>query len=145
VADAVKAYAGRKLPLWVKLCASAMGIFFTGFGMSRFLSAGPVREIFIPIVTGAIIIYVSGYERRLFMNEDGICRETSFWGQRRTETVRWDEIFDARVILNKGRRMYVILHAEKDVWPLTFNFEQKEEVLSLLENFMRGKDIKYEN
>jgi len=145
VAEAVEAYAGRKLPLWVKLCASAMGIFFTGFGMSRFLCAGPVREVFIPIVTGAIIIYVSGYERRLFMNGDGICRETSFWGQRRMETVSWDEIFDARVILNKGRKMYVILHAAKDVWPLTFNFEQKEDVLSLLENFMRGKDIKYEN
>ncbi|MCE5201918.1 MAG: hypothetical protein LLF78_05360 [Synergistaceae bacterium] len=142
--QSVEASAGTKLPLWVKLTGSAMGILFTGFGMSRFLSAGPMREVFIPIVTGAIMIYVSGYERRLFLNTEGFCRETSFWGQSKRDFVSWDDVADVRVILNKGKKIYVLPHAVREAWPLTFSIEQKDEVLCLLKECIAEEDIKIE-
>ncbi|MGE4487494.1 MAG: hypothetical protein AB7C95_06675, partial [Synergistaceae bacterium] len=68
----VQGVTGTKLPLWAKLLSSATGILFTGFGMSSFISGGPMRTVIIPIFVGAVMIYVSGYERRMYIDENGI-------------------------------------------------------------------------
>ncbi|MFA7365685.1 MAG: hypothetical protein WCY94_01015, partial [Synergistaceae bacterium] len=116
----VQGVTGTKLPLWAKLLSSATGILFTGFGMSSFISGGPMRTVIIPIFVGAVMIYVSGYERRMYIDENGITKETSFWGQKKLQRASWDEVSDARIILNKGKKIYAIFHSNMPLWPFTF-------------------------
>ncbi len=142
--DSIHAEVGTKLPLWVKLTGSVMGIMFAGIGMSSFLKGGGMRDVFIPIFVGAVMVYGSGYERKLYLNAEGVCRETNFWGQRKLEHVAWNVIADARVILNKGKKIYVLMHGLSPVWPLTFKREQTDEVLQALIQYMNEEDIKIE-
>lgn len=135
---------GTKLPLWAKLISSAMGILFAGIGMSRFLVGGSMRNVIIPIVVGAIMIYVAGFERRMYIDEKGISRETSFWGQRKVQHVPWDQIIDARIILNKGKKIYAIFHGNTPLWPFTFSPEHEEELIAMVTEKMDEEDIRIE-
>ena len=53
-----------------------------------------MKTVFIPIFVGAVMIYVSGYERRMYIDENGVTKETSFWGQRKLQRASWDEIIE---------------------------------------------------
>lgn len=103
-----------------------------------------MREVFIPIFVGAVMIYVSGYERKLYLDQVGVWRETSFWGQRKLEHFEWDQISDARVILNKGKQIYVLMHGLHPIWPLIFDRDQIEKILEVLNEFLSEEDIKIE-
>ena len=132
----VQGVTGTKLPLWAKLLSSATGILFTGFGMSSFMSGGPMRTVIIPIFVGAVMIYVSGYERRMYIDENGITKETSFWGQKKLQRASWDEVSDARIILNKGKKIYAIFHSNMPLWPFTFLPEQEKELIETVSEYM---------
>jgi len=140
----IQTVSGTKLPFWVKLTASGMGILSAGYGMSNFLRGNAMHDVLIPVFVGAIMIYASGYERVLYINSEGVWRETVFWGQHKLEHIDWNVIADARVILNKGKSIYVLMHGLSPVWPLTFKREQTDEVLAALVEFMNEEDIKIE-
>lgn len=145
MADNIQAVVGgTKLPLWAKLTASAMGILFAGIGMSQFLSGGSMRNVVVPLFVGSVMIYVSGYERSMYIGEDGVARETSFWGQRKRQTIEWSEIADARVIMNKGGKAYVLMHSMRPVWPMEFKMEQADDVIAVLNRHLEKDDIKIE-
>lgn len=136
--------AGTKLPLWAKLISSATGILFAGIGMSSFISGGSMRSVIIPIFIGAVMIYVSGYERRMFIDENGISKETAFWGQRKLNFISWNDINDARIILNKGKKIYAIFHSDIPLWPFTFLPEQEKELVDIVTEYMDEEDISIE-
>ena len=144
MAKSVQGVTGTKLPLWVKLASTGMGILFTGLGMSSFISGGSMRNVLIPIFVGAVMIYVSGYERRMYIDENGATRETSFWGQRKLQSIPWNEINDVRIILNKGKKIYAIFHADLPVWPFTFMPEQKEDLIETVSEYLDEEYISIE-
>ncbi|MGD9666338.1 MAG: hypothetical protein AB7U31_02660 [Synergistaceae bacterium] len=137
----VQGVTGTKLPLWAKLLSSATGILFTGFGMSSFISGGAMRSVIIPIFVGAVMIYVSGYERRMYIDENGVSKETSFWGQKKLQRASWDEISDVRIILNKGKKIYAIFHSNMPLWPFTFLPEQEKDLVDTVKEYMDEEDI----
>lgn len=132
------------MPLVIRLLISALGIAVAGFGMSNFLRGGTMGIVFFPIVVGAFMVYISGYERKYFIDKDGIWRDNVFWGQHRPEVVRWSEIADVRLLTNKGKSIYLISHAVRSVWPLTFSSEQKEDVLRIIKSALSDEDIAVE-
>ena len=140
----VQGAAGRKLPLWMKLVSTGTGILFAGMGMSSFISGGQMRTVLIPIFVGAVMIYVSGYERRMYIDENGASRETSFWGQKKLQRVTWNEIDDARIILNKGNKIYAIFHGDLPVWPFTFLPEQEEDLIGTVSEYLDKEYISIE-
>ena len=66
------------------------------------------------------MIYVSGHERRMYIDENGVTKETAFWGQKKRQSLSWDEISDARIILNKGRKIYAIFTEISSCLPSPF-------------------------
>jgi hypothetical protein len=50
-----------------------------------------------------------------------------------------------RLILNKGKSIYLISHALRPVWPLTFNPSQKNEVVALLRESLGTDDVSIED
>jgi len=135
---------GTKLPLWAKLTATGTGILFAGLGMSSFISGGPMRTVFIPIFVGAVMIYVSGHERRMYIDENGVTKETAFWGQKKRQSLSWDEKSDARIILNKGRKIYAIFHGDQQLPPFTFLPEQEEELIETVSEYLDEEYISIE-
>ena len=140
----VQGITGTKLPLWVKLISSATGILFAGIGMSSFISGGSMRSVIIPIFVGAVMIYVSGFERSMYIDGNGVSKETSFWGQKKLQRASWDEISDARIILNKGKKIYAIFHSNMPLWPFTFLPEQEEELIKTVFEHMDEECIQIE-
>lgn len=132
---------GRSLPLGIRLLISALGIAVAGLGMSNFLRGGTMGIVFFPIVLGALMVYISGYDRKYFIDKEGIWRDNVFWGQHRPEVIRWSEIADVRLIADKGNSIYLISHAVRSVWPLTFALTQKEEVLRTIKSVLSDEDI----
>ena len=133
------------MPLSLKLAISVSGIAVAGFGMSRFLNGGTMGVVFFPSVIGACMIYLAGYERSYFIDKEGVWRDSIFWGQHKSEVIRWNEIADVRLILNKGKSIYLISHALRPVWPLTFNPSQKNEVVALLRESLGTDDVSIED
>lgn len=121
-----------KLPRWVAIIASIMGFLMLGVGMSRFVRGVSMRETLLPMLVGSMIIYISGFEKRLSMDEEGIYESKEFWGRKKEILTLWDCVADARVILNKGRYIYVLLHGEGKIPPFTLNRGQSDEVIELL-------------
>lgn len=140
----IQGVTGTKLPLWAKLISTATGILFTGLGMGSFISGGSMRNVFIPIFVGAVMIYVSGYERRMYIDERGVSKETSFWGQRKIQNVAWDSIDDARIILNKGKKIYALFHGDIPVWPLAFLPEQQDGLIDTISEYLDEEYISIE-
>lgn len=140
----VQAVTRTKLPLWAKFICAALGILFAGIGMSSFLVGGSMRNVIIPILLGATMIYISGYERSMYIDEKGVSKENSFWGQRKVQHVPWDEIVDARIILNKGKKIYAIFHGNMPLWPFTFLPEQEEALIAIVTEKMDAEDIRIE-
>lgn len=105
-----------------------------GVGMSRFLRMLAVKDALLPMLVGSMLIYISGFEKRLFMDGDGVSHSKAFWGRKKETCIPWDEIKDARVILDKGKNIYVLLHgkgAEK-IPPFTLDRSRTDEVTALL-------------
>lgn len=144
MSDSVSSAEGRVFPLWIKLPATFIGILFAGVGMSRVFRGGGFRDVLVPIAVGAIMIFVSGFEKHLSLDEDGAKREKSFWGQRRIECIEWGEISDVRVIQNKGAKLYVLPHSDKPTWPMSFRREQESDVLALLRGHLAEDRINIE-
>lgn len=138
---AVQGITGIKFPLWVRLISSVTGILFAGMGMSSFIAGGSMKSVIIPIFVGAVIIYVTGYERTMYIDENGLFRENSFWGQKKIQIVPWNEISDARIILNKGNRAYVIFHGNLPMRPFTFLSEQEEDLIKIVTKNLGEEDI----
>lgn len=103
-----------------------------------------MRTVIIPIFVGAVMIYVSGYERRMYIDENGITKETSFWGQKKLQRASWDEVSDARIILNKGKKIFAIFHSNMPLWPFTFLPEQEKELIETVSEYMDEEYIQIE-
>lgn len=103
-----------------------------------------MRTVIISIFVGAVMIYVSGYERKMYIDENGATRETSFWGQKKLQCVTWDKIDDARIILNKGKKIYAIFHGDLPIWPFTFLPEQEEELIGTVSEYLDEECISIE-
>lgn len=103
-----------------------------------------MRSVIIPIFVGAVMIYVSGFERSMYIDGNGVSKETSFWGQKKLQRASWDEISDARIILNKGKKIYAIFHSNMPLWPFTFLPEQEEELIKTVFEHMDEECIQIE-
>lgn len=121
-----------KLPRWLKITASAAGLLMFGVGMSRIVRPLPLRDALLPMLTGSVMIYISGFEKQLLMDDDGVYQKKAFWGRKKESTVSWDEISDARIILNKGKNIYVLLHSKEKIPPFILRREDSDGILKLL-------------
>lgn len=144
MAKSADAFLGKPLPRWLRITACIFGILMLSLGMGSLLRQGADREVIIQMLSGSLLIYISGFEKKLRIDGDGITRTTAFWAHKRTQSIPWSDVTDARVVLNKGRRFYVLLHGTQKIWPLTFLPAQRREVLDVLEEHLEASNIKIE-
>lgn len=115
-----------------------------GMGMSRIVRPFPLRDALLPMLTGSVMVYISGFEKQLVLDGEGVYQRCAFWGRKKERAVGWDNISDARVILNKGKNVYVLLHSEAKIPPLTLKREEGEGVIKLLAEKLAADKIQVE-
>lgn len=105
--------------------------------MSRFVRMEPMRETLLPMLVGSVMVYISGFEKRLSMEDDGVRASKCFWGRKKESFISWDDVDDARVILNKGKNTYVLLHSVTKIPPFILKRDQSDEVIELLNSKLK--------
>lgn len=133
-----------KLPRWLMITASAAGLLMFGVGMSRIVRPLPLRDALLPLLTGSIMVYISGFEKQLLINGEGVYQKKAFWGRKNERTIGWDNISDARMILNKGKNIYLLLHSKEKIPPLILKREDGDGILKLLNEKLAADRIQVE-
>lgn len=144
MACCLKSVSNAKLPRWLAVTAGAAGVLILGIGMSRFLRFSAMREALLPSVVGSMLIYISGFEKRLHMDDVGVYQMQSFWGRKKEKSIAWRDIEDARIILNKGKYIYVLLHGADKIPPFILTRSKTDEVLELIGGKLAEERIKVE-
>ena len=77
--------------------------------MRRFIMPQEARDLhsfMTYIFVGAICLFICGYTRRVYVNEEGLVRETSIWGRKRREIlITWDKV--ERIIYSEQRNAFM--------------------------------------
>lgn len=133
-----------KLPRWLAITASVAGMLMFGMGMSRIVRPFPLRDALLPMLTGSVMVYISGFEKQLVLDGEGVYQKRAFWGRKKERAVSWDNISDASVILNKGKNIYVLLRGEDKIPPFTLKREEGEGVIKLLAEKLTADKIQVE-
>jgi len=107
---------GTPFPKWMKWMGLAVGLLLVADGMRSFM--------FHKILVGAVVAYVSGYDKRIFLSAEGVVRQTRTWLGGHTTLLPWDEIQHVGFAF-RGSRMLCFF--EKDVTGLKVAFDRSDE------------------
>ena len=122
---------GKKLPFWLKLAASAVGLLLIAFAMMRLIKGYPLGNTVFQVIIGALTFYMAGTERRVLIDEEGVLNETCHWGQKRRKRIPWSSVTDADFISKNGK-LYLVMKGDKKLQPLTFTEDKSDEVKNLV-------------
>jgi len=103
-------------PKWMKWTALAVGILLIGDGMRSFM--------FHKILVGAVLAYISGYEKRIVISPEGVVRQTRTWITSHSALLPWSDIQFVNFAY-KGSKMMCFF--EKDVTGLKVLFDKADE------------------
>ena len=121
-----------KLPRWATLTAGAAGLLMVGIGTSRIIRLQTLTQAVMPMIVGSLLAYLSGFEKRLYIDGAGIYQMKAFWGRKKERRTDWDEIDDARLVLNRGENIYLFLRCADKIPPLCFKCSDADGVIKLL-------------
>lgn len=138
--ERVESLPGVKLPRPLVVASCAAGLLMLAVGMSRLLRPVSLSSSLLPMLAGSVIIYASGFKKRLYMDDDGIHFIRAFWGREKESFTAWADINEAKVFMNAGKNIYVLLLGAGKIPPFTFKRNAEEAVLQLLhEKLPAGK------
>ncbi|MCL2146384.1 MAG: hypothetical protein FWH52_01130 [Synergistaceae bacterium] len=84
------------IPKWMRIFSLFMGVLLVGDGMRRFIAPRGTRDFYSflsYIFVGAICLFVFGYSRRLFVNEEGLVQTLNIWGRKTKKVIiAWSDV-----------------------------------------------------
>lgn len=107
---------GTPFPKWMKWMGLVAGILLVADGMRGFE--------FHKILVGAVLAYVAGYDKRIFISPEGVVRETRTWIAARSTLLPWEEIQYVNFAY-RGSKMFCFF--ERGVTGLRVLFERSDE------------------
>lgn len=131
-ASFLSSVSNNRLPRWAILAVSAVGLLLLGMGVGRLLRLKSLSEAVAPMLIGSLAVYLSGFEKELRVGDEGVYHRRAFWGRGVEKKVGWDEVESARLILNKGNNIYLLLRSAEKIPPFTFRRNDEEGIPALL-------------
>jgi len=107
---------GTPFPKWMEWFALLVGILLVGDGMRTFA--------FHKMLVGAVLAYVSGFEKRIVLSPQGLVRQTRTWITNHSTTIPWEEVQYVNFAF-RGSRMMCFF--EKGVTGLRVLFDKSDE------------------
>ena len=120
-------------PKWMKYLSVLLGVFLMAEGVRGFVSpSGRGMYLAFPyVLVGAVCMYIFGYDRRLFLDREGIVRETVIWGRVLRDVTPWSSIVGISMTPAKGK---VLAFFRKGTTGWRMRFSSEEELRSFLED-----------
>jgi hypothetical protein len=116
VEELLASRSGTPFPKWMKWFALVVGILLVGDGMRTFA--------FHKILVGAVLAYVSGFEKRIVLSPQGLVRQSKTWITNHRTIIPWEEIQYVNFAF-RGSRMMCFF--EKGVTGLKVLFDKSDE------------------
>jgi hypothetical protein len=122
--DVVLSRSGTPFPKWMTWIILAVGLLLIADGMRSFA--------FHKLFVGVCCAYASGYRKSMFLNHEGVVRESGTWFGKRREVLPWSEV---KFVTLAFRKKEMMAFFERDItgWKVLFGREQEAEVRSMLE------------
>lgn len=133
----------KKVPLWLKITATAAGLLLIAIAMGRLLTGGGLARMVTQVAVGALMVYVAGLEKKMSIDGEGIIVETSVWRQRRLKRIGWDSLDEAK-LTSKDGMLYLTVHAAGKARTLLFAKEQAERVETVVRDKVPAEKIRSE-
>lgn len=114
-------------PKWMKWMGLAIGILLVGDGMRSFM--------FHKILVGAVLGYVSGYDKRIFVSPEGIVRQTRTWVGSHSTLLPWEEIQFVNFAY-KGSMMMCFFERGTTGLKVLFDRKDEQELRRILELYI---------
>ncbi len=126
---------GTHFPRWMRWTGMAMGIFLLADGMRRlFAGGGDLSGVFAYLLIGTACIYIAGYEKKIFLSENGFERETLFWGRGRKDKISWNDMEEI-ILLPSGKGTAVLFPLKQRGWRAFFPGVREDEVRAFVARF----------
>ena len=112
-------------PKWMKFVSVFLGVFLIAEGARGFVApSGRGAYLAFPyFLVGAMCMYIFGYDKRLYLDREGIVRETILWGRVRRDVTSWSEIVGVAIRPVNGQILAFFRKGEKG-WRMRFSSEQ---------------------
>ena len=96
--DILPAESSASFPKQMKYLSVLLGVFLMAEGVRGFVSpSGRGAYLAFPyFLVGAVCMYIFGYDRRLFLDREGVVRETAIWGRVLRDVTPWSSIAESR-------------------------------------------------
>ena len=107
---------GTPFPKWMKWMGLAVGLLLVGDGMRSFM--------FHKILVGAVVAYVSGFDKRIFLSPEGRVRQTKTWLGGHLTVLPWEEV---RHVGFAYRGSKMLCFFEQEITGLKVLFDRSDE------------------
>lgn len=130
------------MPKWMVVMAIAFGIAFLATGLNGFMSGRPILPVIYNIAIGAICIYGTSVQRRLYLSDVGVVREIRAWGRHVRRVLPWS---DVKFVSFAFRRADMMVFFEVDItgWKVLFSRDQEDLVRDILDDYI--PDVETQN
>ncbi len=118
---------GTPFPKWMKWACLAVGIMLVADGMRSFM--------FHKILVGAVLAYISGYEKRIFLSPEGVVRQTRTWITGHSTMLPWDEVQHVGFAY-RGSKMQCFFEKDITGWKVLFERSDEPEVRRILDLYI---------
>ena len=131
--DILPAESSVSFPKQMKYLSVLLGVFLMAEGVSGFVSpSGRGAYLAFPyFLDAAVCMYIFGYDRRLFLDREGVVRETVIWGRVLRDVTPWSSIVGISMTPAKGK---VLAFFRKGTTGWRMRFSSEEELRSFLED-----------
>ncbi len=124
--DILPAESNVPFPKWMKYLSVLLGVFLMAEGVRGFVSpSGKGMYLAFPyFLVGAVCMYIFGYDRRLFLDPEGIVRETVIWGRVLRDVTPWSSIVGISMTPAKGK-VLAFFRKGTTGWRVKFSSEER--------------------
>jgi hypothetical protein len=110
-------------PKWMKWAAFIVGFLLIVDGIRTFS--------FYTVLVGAIVLYISGYSKRIYLSDEGIVRETGSWVRKSRSVLGWQDVQYVG-LAKRGTRMMAFFEKDITGWKVLFNADDEPKLREIL-------------
>ena len=126
----IDSLSGSPMPRWMKACIAGAGVLLLGTAMQGYLT-GRGDSLVAKFFVGAACLYALGFDKKLYVADEGIVKETKTWLNRNREVFPWDEVKFVTLAF-RGGQMMAFFERGVTGWKLLFRRDQEEPLRGLI-------------
>ena len=128
----------NNFPVWLRIFSFITGFILLSDGMRRFIRPQEARDLYsfmTYVFVGAACLVMCGYYRRLYVNEEGLVRETKIWGRKTKEVlITWNAV--ERIIYSEQKNTFTACFEKGNKgYRISVAPENKDSLCELVQSF----------